>query len=64
MLKSFYGKNVTIIASNGNVYFGFVDDYFFPEDNEDNEESIVLKTSSSEFIEFSAEDIESISISE
>ena len=59
-LKSFYGKTVTIVDVNGQTFSGFVDDYFFPEDNENGEESIILKTADSEYIEFNHSDIAEI----
>ena len=59
-LRSFFGKKVTIIDENGNVFFGTVDDYFYPEDNDDGEESIVLSISDSEPIEFRRASIEKI----
>ena len=59
-LKSFYGKTVTIVDVNGQTFSGFVDDYFFPEDNANGEESIILKTADSEYIEFNHNDIEEI----
>ena len=59
-LKSFYGKTVTIVDVNNQTFTGVVDDYFFPEDNENGEESIILKTADSEFIEFRNSDINKI----
>lgn len=61
-LKSFYMKEVTIITVCGQIFSGFVDDYFFPEDNENGEESIVIKTIYSEYIEITSSDIEKIII--
>ena len=39
-LVDFYGENVKITAVNGNVYTGVVEDYIYPEDNENGKESI------------------------
>lgn len=61
-LKSYYGKNVSIKAVNGKIFSGNVDEYFYPEDNDNEEESIVLKTSNNELIEFSRNDISDITI--
>lgn len=61
-LKSFYGKHVTIKTPNGKVYSGDVDEYFFPDDNDNGEESIILKTNNNELVEFSPNDILEIEI--
>ena len=58
-LKQYYLKNVRVIASNGKDFVGLVDDYFYPEDNEREVESIVLKTKNS-LIEFYEDDIAEI----
>ena len=59
-LKTYLGKSVCIKDRRGKVFSGVVDDYFFPEDNEDGKESIVLITSSEELYEFTMETIERI----
>ena len=59
-LKDFYGKSVLIKADNGNIFVGTIDEYFFPEDNENNAESIVLKTNCNELIEFFENNISEI----
>lgn len=61
-LKKYYGKVVTIIADNGEAFCGIVDTYFFPDDNENNLESIILKTSDGHLYEFTDEEIEIIRI--
>ena len=60
-LKEYYGQTVKIIAVNGRTFLGVVDDYFFPDDNEDGLESIVVTTSGGLF-EFKEDDIETIEI--
>ena len=60
-LKEYYGYTVKIIAYNGEIFLGFVDDYFFPDDNEDDLESIVVTTSKGLF-EFKEGDIKAIEI--
>ena len=60
-LKEYYGYTVKIIADNGETFLGIVDDYLFPDDNEDNLESIVITTSKGLF-EFKESDIETIEI--
>ena len=42
-LVDFYGENVKITAVNGNVYTGVVEDYIYPEDNENGKESIIVE---------------------
>lgn len=61
-LKSFYGKQVTVVCDNNQTFSGVVDDYFFPEDNDNGEESIILKTTDSEFVEFTASEINEIKL--
>jgi len=60
-LKQYYNKKVIIVATNGKSISGIVDDYIFPEDNESNLESIVLKTKDGLY-EFTSENIEKIEI--
>ena len=43
-LKQYYGKKVKIVAANGMIFLGTVNDYFFPEDNEAGKESIAIDT--------------------
>ena len=61
-LKEYYGHTVKILADNGEVFCGVISDYFFPDDNENNLESIVLRTSKGHLIEFKEKDIEVIAI--
>ena len=61
-LKSYYGKKVNIVGTDGQEFEGIVDDYFFPEDNESGLESIVIKTGSGDFYEFTEETIEKITV--
>lgn len=61
-LKSYLGKKVNIVDTNSQLFSGIVDDYFFPEDNENGLESIVVKTGSSDFYEFTKETIEEITV--
>ena len=55
-LKQYYGKQVMIIDTDLETFIGLVDDYFFPEDNENGEESIVITTSDG-LVEFTSSDI-------
>lgn len=61
-LKSYYGKKVTIVDVNGQIFSGIVDDYFFPDDNEHGLESIIVKVDKNDVYEFTEETIEEITI--
>lgn len=61
-LKQYFDKYVIIITDDGKAFTGLVDDYIYPEDNENNLESIVLKTQKGNLYEFSNDDIETIEI--
>lgn len=61
-LVDFYGENVKITAVNGNVYTGVVEDYIYPEDNENGTESIIVDTTSKDIVEFYENDIFSIEL--
>ncbi len=61
-LKEYYEENVTIVTVSGVIFRGFVDDYVFPEDNEDGEESIILNTKNGEYLEFNKDTIKEIII--
>ncbi len=61
-LKEYYEHTVKIIADNGEVFCGIVIDYFFPDDNENNLESIIIRTSKGNLFEFTKDEIETIEI--
>ncbi len=61
-LKEFYGKNVVITSINNKVFNGIVDDYFYPEDNDNGKESIVVTTEDGTPREFYEENITKIMI--
>ena len=61
-LKSFYGKKGEICDVDGQIFAGIVDDYIFPEDNEDEKESIILKTETGDLVEFPSDTIEKITV--
>lgn len=61
-LKSYCGKNVRIVTVDNQILVGVVDDYFFPEDNENGVESIVLETSSGECCELTEDVIVELTI--
>ena len=59
-LKQFYNKKVKIVADNDLVFLGTVNDYFYPDDNEN--ESIVVDTIEGSAVEFYEDDIAEIEI--
>lgn len=67
-LSKFEGKMVKLVTNDGHRYEGLVGDYIYPEDNEpEGTEGIVLdypivdgKAKSTELLEFTADDIQSI----
>lgn len=61
-LNQYFDKYVIIITDDGKAFTGLVDDYIYPEDNENNLESIVLKTQKGNLYEFTNDDIETIEI--
>ncbi len=61
-LKQFYGKKVKIVSVDKTVFIGTVNDYFYPDDNENEKESIVIDTSDKRVIEFYEDDIQTIEI--
>ena len=62
LLKQYFGCMVTIITDDNEMFSGIVDDYIFPEDNDNGLESIILRTSKGDLYEFTEEDIEKITI--
>lgn len=63
-LVNFYGRNVTVILTDGSSVKGIVNDYIYPEDNENRKESIIIDTNSGEIIELYEHDMLSISVEE
>lgn len=63
-LKDYWEENVEIIAADGQVFIGYAGDYFYPEDNENNIESLAIETKDHKLIEFYPKDIKSIAIIE
>lgn len=61
-LKQFYNKKVKIVADNGIVFLGTVNDYFYSDDNESEKESIVIDTVEGSAVEFYEDDIAEIEI--
>ena len=56
-LKKYYEKDVIISDFGGNAFYGYIDEYIYPEDNENGKESIIIKTNSGAFVEFTENDI-------
>ncbi|MGM9587833.1 MAG: hypothetical protein ACI3VA_10145 [Candidatus Limivicinus sp.] len=63
-LMEYDGERVKIINTNNQVFRGTVTDYIFPEDNEPEEESIILRSAKGELLEFYKSSIKTIEISE
>lgn len=61
-LKRYYGQTVSITSINNQLFVGIVSDYFYPEDNESNVESIVVDTPKNGIVEFCEKDIKKITI--
>ena len=61
-LRQYDGEKVKIVDVDGQVFFGFVSDYFYPEDNEPEEESIVIDSVSGDLLEFYEKHIKSIEV--
>lgn len=57
-LKQYYRKTVVINKS----FIGRITDYFHPEDNESENESIVLETADGCLYEFYKEDIDTLTV--
>lgn len=61
VLRRHMGKQATIVTHDHKTFSGKIDDYFYPEDNECNAESIVLRldesVKGSTYIEFYEKDI-------
>lgn len=61
-LKQYEGKKARITDIDGQMFYGHVTDYIYPEDNVPEGESIVLKTLAGIHIEFRKEEIKEIEI--
>ena len=58
--KSCIGKMVLIVTKTGEEFFGVVEDYFFSDDSEQNQESIVIRIPEGYLIEFTPNEIKTI----
>lgn len=61
-LLQYYNKKVSIETTSGRKINGVVTDYFYSEDNENEAESIAVKSSEGNYIELYESDIKSIEI--
>lgn len=61
-LLKYYNKKVKILCENDLVFEGWVNDYIYPEDNENEKESIIIDTIDGKIIEFYEKDILTIEI--
>ena len=61
-LKPYINKKVKIVADNDVTFAGTVNDYFYPDENENGKESIILDTLEGQAIEFYENSIKAIEI--
>ena len=61
-LVKYLDKNVKIVFTDEDILEGKVVDYVYPEDNENNKESIIIKDSKSRYIEVYEKEILSIEV--
>lgn len=61
-LKELCGKRIRIVSPDGASFTGKVSDYFYPEDNENEKESVVLDTEDGTLIEIYEDDIKELEI--
>ncbi|MBR5774288.1 MAG: hypothetical protein IKY44_05470 [Clostridia bacterium] len=59
-LKEYYAKRVKIIDADGTLHIGTVNDYFYPDENDSNVESIVVDMPDGSCVEFTRNDIKTI----
>lgn len=56
------GHWVRIVDENDKVFEGFISDYFYADDNESGNESIVLENAYKNLVEFEEKDIKKITV--
>lgn len=61
-LKQLLNSNVKIAAKNGRTFTGRVSEYFYPDENENGKESIVVDTNVGPSIELYEKDIRSVEL--
>lgn len=60
IIRSYCGKKVLITADEQEKFAGVVVDYVFPEDNNPEGESIIIRSIDGQLIEFRPEEIKAI----
>ena len=60
-LSKYYNRKVQVMVDDMTI-MGIVTDYFYPEDNPNGEESIIIHTSSADDVELYASEITRISV--
>lgn len=60
-LSKYYDQKIRVVI-NDRTIVGIVMDYFYPEDNLNGEESIIIRTSSTDEVEIYASEITRISV--
>ena len=63
-LSAYKNKKVSVTDTFGKTFSGQVCDYYAPEENESNQESIILECNNGAAVEFYPENISKISIVE
>ena len=61
-LKPFYDEKVKIFEETGKIFLGKVNDYFYPDENENGKDSIVVDTVENQAVEFYEDHIREIEI--
>ena len=61
-LLRFLHEKLKIVSVNGRTFTGIINDYFYPDDNDNGKESIVMDTDTGLCIEFYEDDIQTAEI--
>ena len=61
-LGIYSGHCVRIVDEHDKVFEGFISDYFYADDNESGNESIILENAQKSLIEFEEKDIKTITV--
>lgn len=64
MLQKYLERKIRIVVEDGTTFKGVVTEYFFPEDNDNGMESVIIRTEHGELFELFESDIEEIIIVE
>lgn len=63
-LLQFLHEKLKIVSVSGRTFTGVINDYFYPDDNDNGKESIVMDTDMGLLIEFYEDDIQTAEIIE